>query len=112
MTSQPDRQIADMEGVGALPRKNGELVFDSAWAARTFGMTISMHERELFAWEEFRDRLVDEIATAEREGVESGYYERWLDAFEQLLIDKGLVSRQELASRLAEFESGQRDDVF
>ena len=45
---QPNRQIADMEGVSALPRKNGELVFDNAWEARIFGMTISMHERELF----------------------------------------------------------------
>ena len=30
MAMQPDRQIADMEGTGALPRKNGELVFDAA----------------------------------------------------------------------------------
>jgi nitrile hydratase accessory protein len=112
MTMQPDRQIADMEGTSALPRKNGELVFDAAWEARVFGMTISMHERQLFDWNEFRDELIEEIATADREGSGSTYYERWLEAFEHLLVEKGLLSHDELAARLADFESGRRDDAF
>ena len=110
--AQPDRAIADMEGAGALPRKNGELVFDAAWEARVFGMTISMHERQLIDWNEFRAELIEEIATAEREGTESTYYERWLEAVEHLLVEKGLLSHEELAARLAEFESGSRDDAF
>jgi nitrile hydratase accessory protein len=112
MATQPDRQIADMDGTSSLPRKNGELVFDAAWEARVFGMTISMHERRLFAWNEFRDELIEEIATADREGSDSTYYERWLEAFEHLLVEKGLLSHEELAARLEEFESGRRDDAF
>jgi nitrile hydratase accessory protein len=109
---QPDRQIADMEGRGALPRKNGELVFDAAWEARLFGMTISMHERQLFAWNEFRDELIEEVAAADRAGSDSTYYERWLDAFEHLLVEKGFLSREELGARLDDFASGRRDDAF
>jgi nitrile hydratase accessory protein len=112
MALQPDRQIADMEGATALPRKNGELVFDAAWEARIFGMTISMHERQLFAWNEFRDELIEEIAEFDRAGTESPYYERWLAAFEHLLIEKGLLSQEELAARVEDFESGRRDDAF
>jgi nitrile hydratase accessory protein len=112
MALQPDRQIADMEGTGALPRKNGELVFDAAWEARVFGMTISMHERQLFVWNEFRDELIAEIGEADRTGSDSTYYERWLEAFEHLLVEKGFLSPAELAARLADFESGQRDDAF
>ena len=112
MALQPDRQIADMNGASALPRKNGELVFDAAWEARIFGMTISMHERQLFAWNEFRDELIEEIGEAARAGSESAYYERWLDAFEHLLVEKGLLTREELAARLDDFESGRRDDAF
>ena len=112
MAMQPDRQIADMEGASSLPRKNGELVFDAAWEARVFGMTISMHERRLFAWDEFRDELIEEIAAADRSGSDSTYYERWLEAFEHLLVEKGLLSQEELAARLADFESGRRDDAF
>ena len=97
MSVQPDRQIADMEGGSALPRTNGELVFDAAWEARVFGMTISMHERQPFAWNEFRDELIEEIGEADRTGSDSTYYERWLEAFEHLLLSKGLISQEELA---------------
>src|ERR1041384_7749346 len=100
MAMQPDRQIADMDGASTLPRKNGELVFDAAWEARIFGMTISMHERNLFDWNEFRDELIEEIAEADQSGSTSTYYERWLAAFEHLLIEKGLLSQEELAARL------------
>jgi nitrile hydratase accessory protein len=109
------REIADMPGAEALPRKNGELVFDAAWEARVFGLTLSMHERGLFAWDEFRDELIEEIARADHSdhtGTDSTYYERWLDAFEHLLIEKGLLTREELNARLAQFTSGQRDDAF
>jgi nitrile hydratase accessory protein len=99
MAMQPDRQIADMDGQSALPRKNGELVFDAAWEARVFGMTISMHDRQLFAWNEFRDELIEEIAEGDKSGSESPYYERWLDAFEHLLVEKGLLSHEELGAR-------------
>jgi nitrile hydratase accessory protein len=112
MTATPDRQIADMDGASALPRKNGELVFEDAWEGRVFGLATAMHEGRRFEWNEFRDRLIEEIAHADRDGDESSYYERWLDAFERLLIEKGLLSRDELAARLADFESGCRDDVF
>jgi hypothetical protein len=44
--------------------------------------------------------------------MSSSYYERWLSALERLLIDKALLSREELAVRLEAFRSGQRDDVF
>ena len=40
------------------------------------------------------------------------YYERWLAAFERLLDRHGLVRADELDSRTAEFEHGERDDVF
>ena len=112
MAKQPDRQIADMDGTSSLPRKNGELVFDAAWEARVFGMTISMHERNLFEWNEFRDELIEEIAAADHAGGDSTYYERWLEAFEHLLVEKGLLTHEELSARLADFESGRRDDAF
>ena len=112
MSAKPDRQIADMEGSSALPRKNGELIFNEAAEGRVFGMALVMHEQGRFAWDEFRDRLIDQIATAQQGGSDSTYYERWLDALERLLIDKALLSSDELSARLEAFRSGQRDDVF
>lgn len=112
MAKGPDRQIADMDGAAALPRKNGELVFSEAWEGRIFGLAVAMSEANRFEWEEFRQRLIAEIGAADRQGDQSGYYERWLAAFGRLLHEKGLISERELTDRTAEFESGQRDDVF
>lgn len=112
MSEKPDRQIADMDGPAALPRKNGELVFNEAWEGRLFGMAVAMSERHQVDWEEFRQQLIAEIAAADREQSESSYYERWLAAFERVLDRRGLVKAAELESRTAELESGARDDVF
>ena len=112
MEAVPSREIADMGGPAALPRKNGELVFDEAWQGRIFGLTVAMSHAARFEWREFQARLIDEIARAERLGDPSSYYERWLQAFERLLADKGLVEGKALAERTRDFESGHRDDVF
>ncbi|MFN8524491.1 MAG: nitrile hydratase accessory protein [Chloroflexota bacterium] len=109
---KPDRAIADMEGGAALPRKNGELVFDETWEARVFGIAIAMHEDGRFAWNEFRDLLIEETAASDRAGADVEYYERWLTALERLLANKHLVSPSELDLRVAQIESGERDDVF
>ncbi len=106
---RPDREIADMQGPATLPRKNGELVFESAWAARTFGMTIALSEAGAFPWNDFRDRLIHEIAEAQRHRTGSTYYERWFAAFERLLASRGLVRSDELDARAAEIECGERD---
>ena len=112
MDAVPSREIADMTGQAALPRKNGELVFDEAWQGRIFGMTVAMSHEACFAWREFQAHLIDEIAHAEREGEATSYYERWLEAFAQLLADKGLLDPAALAERTRDFASGRRDDVF
>jgi nitrile hydratase accessory protein len=108
----PSREIADMTGAAALPRKNGELVFDEAWQGRVFGMTVAMSHERIFEWREFQARLIAEIARAEREGESSTYYERWTRALERLLADKGLLEAAELTHRFHDFERGRRDDVF
>ena len=112
MDPVPSREIADMSGAAALPRKNGELVFDEAWQGRIFGMTVAMSHEASFVWREFQQHLIDEIGRADREGDASSYYERWLRAFEQLLADKGLLDAAALAERTHDFQSGRRDDVF
>jgi len=112
MDAVPNREIADMKGAAALPRKNGELVFDEAWQGRIFGMTVAMSHDACFAWRNFQSHLIDEIGHAERGGESTSYYERWLHAFEQLLADKGLLDAAILAERTHDFQSGRRDDVF
>jgi nitrile hydratase accessory protein len=105
-----DTRIGDMEGPQALPRSNGELVFEAPWEGRVFGLAVALNDRRVYNWDDFRARLIDEIAAADACGAESSYYERWLTAFEKLLVDRGLVTSAELEARTAEYASGERTD--
>ena len=82
-----DQRIEDLGDDLAVPRKNGELVFEAPWEGRVFGMAVALSDDQVYAWDDFRDRLVAEIAAAEEHGDDSGYYERWLASFERLLLD-------------------------
>ena len=101
MTTAP-KEILDIDGPAAPPRRNGELAFAAPWESRIFGVTISLHRAGLFEWDEFRRLLIDEIAGWEKQGhaeEEWSYYERWQAALERLLAAKGVCSGAELEAR-------------
>jgi len=106
------RVVAAMAGRAALPRKNGELVFDEPWQGRVFGMAVALHEQGFYDWDEFRRALIAQVQAAESRPGPFVYYEIWLATFEGLLADKGVVTREELEETTYQFEFGERDDVF
>ncbi len=112
--AKAERLVADMGGTAALPRKNGELVFEAPWESQAFGLAIALYERGHYDWEEFRGRLISEIGDWERSEEDErevwDYYRRWLASFEALVKDRGLLSEQEIEERTSEFVSGARDD--
>lgn len=101
------RQIADLDGKAALPRRNGELVFQAPWEGRAFGMAVALNEKGEYQWNEFRSSLVSAIASGGPE-----YYENWLDALQSVLESRGLVTPDEVATRAAEYQALRRDPVF
>ena len=107
-----ERLVADMTGPAAMPRRNGELVFAEPWQGRVFGMAVALSERGAFAWEDFRQELIAQVAAAQRRGGPFEYYEVWLATFERLLAAKGLVSGAEVEECAFQFEFGERDEVF
>ena len=106
MTQDLDDQIAYMPGEAALPRANGELVFEEPWEGRAF-VVVAMHQRDLYEWDEFRDRLIAEV---EKVNADSSYYRQWLESMERLVIDKGLITKEELETRAELFASDEYDD--
>ena len=96
----------------SLPRANGELVFGAAWESRAFGMAAAMIESGEYSYEAFRERLIGSVGTQEATAAPFDYYVAWLAAFEQVLADKGVITPEELDERTAEFEYGERQDVF
>jgi nitrile hydratase accessory protein len=114
--SPADPKLQGLTGAAAVPRKNGELVFDAPWQSRAFGMAVGLAERGLFRWDDFRDRLIAQIAaTPADDPVDSPatvYYRQWLAALEAVLGEKGLLSDLDVDARAEEFASGERDEVF
>jgi nitrile hydratase accessory protein len=104
--------LADLGGVAAVPRRNGELVFDEPWQGRVFGMAVALSEQGRLPWEEFRQALIAEIAAAEARGGEFRYYHAWLAAFERVLAARGAVRPDELEETTFQFEFGERDEVY
>jgi nitrile hydratase accessory protein len=94
-----DRAIADDP---TLPRRNGELVFDAPWESRAFGLAVALDEAGVVDWDEFRARLVAQIAAWERAHPDAegwSYYERWHEALEAVLVERGLAGQDEIARR-------------
>ncbi len=110
MNESPDTQIANMSEGIALPRKNGELVFEAPWEGRAFGIAVILSEVGEYEWNEFQSKLVTEIADAEQSHDPSTYYERWLASLEKLLLDRGMLDAEELEVSTSEYASGERDD--
>ena len=107
---QTDRQISTMEAQIALPRENGELVFQAPWEARAFGLAVALNENDLYEWREFSAELAATIAAADQNNDPSSYYTRWVASLEELIIAKGLLSREQLDAKIAEYAAGIHDD--
>jgi nitrile hydratase accessory protein len=96
--------VTAAEGPAAPPRANGELVFRAPWESRAFGVAIALHDAGAIDYEDFRSRLIGEISAHADADADDGsdYYERWLDALQQLLVERGIVSTAELDARSVE----------
>jgi nitrile hydratase accessory protein len=94
-----------MKARGLVPH---EINFAEPWEARAFAIALALSESGRFAWEEFRQRLIAEIAQADAAAAAGAprldYYECWLRALEAVLGAKGIAAGAEIdrhADRIA-----------
>jgi nitrile hydratase accessory protein len=97
VTVRPGAEVTGMTGPAALPRRNGELVFEAPWQGRALGMALAVVERLGLPWSEFQRHLVEAIAAR----PQAPYWDAWLAALEELVVEHGAVSREELDRRAA-----------
>ena len=85
------------EAVSALPgipRGPEGPVFREPWEAQAFAMTLALHQRGLFGWNEWTAVLGEEIKRAQAGGdPDTGetYYRHWLAALERIVAEKGVT---------------------
>ena len=107
MRTVAEQIAADLSSPAAIPRRNGEPVFNEPWESRTFGMAVALCESGMFKWDEFRDRLIAEITASDARGDHTSYYERFLGALAQLLAVKGLCPANEIELRMMAVAEGE-----
>jgi len=86
----------------AAPRP--EQPFEQPWHAAAFALTVHLHERGLFSWAEWADRLGHALAGDRGAGCLDGgddYYRAWLDALQSLLASKGVAADDEISDMMA-----------
>ena len=104
-----------LDGVAAPPMLNGELAFEAPWQGRIFGIARGLAEQGIYHWDDFRARLIEQIAAFDRShssepaGVSGAstpryrYYDHFLRALETLLAERGLIAAGELSERIGMF---------
>ena len=97
MSVKVGAEVTAMSGATALPRRNGELVFEAPWQGRAFGMALAVVECLGLSWSAFQRHLIAEIAG--RPGA--SYYECWLAALERLVVEHGVATAAELEQAIA-----------
>lgn len=85
MSDAVTTEIGQMDGPEALPRENGELVFEAPWQGRVFGLAVELVRALGLGWDDFRWRLTVAID----EAPDRPYYESWVVALERLVRDLG-----------------------
>lgn len=88
-----------MEGFGPIAQEHDEPVFHSAWEAQMFGLNWAI--ACLGHWNIDADRhAIERMGNARY--LETSYYEHWLISNETLLVEKGVLTKEELDAKRAE----------
>ncbi len=103
------RGIHDLGGLpaGAVGRDEHEY---ARWEKRVDALKelLSHNNRQLLTVDELR-RNIESLGADAYEGM--GYYERWMHAIVQTLIQRGVISIDELGRKMAEQEAGRGPDA-
>jgi nitrile hydratase len=91
--------MGGMHGFGRVDREENEPVFHAAWEGRVLGITRACSVQHLFNIDESR-HAIERMAPLDYLG--SSYYERWLDRNVRLLVEKSVITREELERRMAQ----------
>lgn len=87
--------LGGMHGFGPIEREEGEPLFHHDWERRVFGLFAPISVSAKASVDEFRS-AIENMGAANY--LATSYYEHWLHGFETLVVDRALVSADELAA--------------
>jgi nitrile hydratase beta subunit len=89
--------LGGMHGFGPVVREENEPVFHADWERTVYAVTGAVRAQRLVNIDEFRHGI-ERMPPAEY--LASSYYARWLSGVQRLLIEKGVVTEEELGARV------------
>jgi hypothetical protein len=99
---EPGRRYHDLGGRAAGRCERDEHRYE-AWEQRVDALVVLLAYRfDSLTVDELR-RHIEDLGPVAYDGL--GYYERWMHALTQALLQRGLVSVDQLAARMAEIEA-------
>jgi nitrile hydratase subunit beta len=87
--------MGGMHGFGPVTPEPGEPVFHGDWERRVFALDLAMRATGEWGVDAARFARENEPPAAY---LAQSYYERWLAGLERLLLERGLVSEEELSA--------------
>lgn len=87
------------EALAAIPVDQRTPTFNEPWEAQAFALTLALHRKGVFTWNEWAATLGDEIKRAQAQGdPDAGdtYYRHWLRAIERIVQEKGITTGETL----------------
>ena len=95
--------MGGMHGLGPIVREENEPVFHEEWEGHALALARAMLGGEHFNLDEFRHAM-ERIEPSRY--LRSSYYERWLEGTITLLLEKGIITREEFDARLSDLAKG------
>ena len=87
--------LGGMDGMGPVLREDNEPVFHDEWESRVFANTLAMLAAGYFSTDEIR-RAIELIPPEDY--LRFSYYERWLAGLTTLMLEKDVLTPDELES--------------
>ena len=86
--------VGGMQGFPPIEQEQDEPPFHSDWEAHVFAINRALIGNGVYNLDEFRD-AVERMEP--QHYLDSSYYEKWLHAISTLLVEKGVVSAEEMS---------------
>ncbi len=86
--------VGGMQGFGPVEQEVDEPPFHADWEAHVFALNRTLIARGVYNLDEFRDAIE---RMPPQQYLACSYYEKWFHAISTLLVEKGVLSAQEVA---------------
>jgi nitrile hydratase accessory protein len=105
MTKSVDDYIEELkrEPIAPLPKDHGKPVFQNSWEAEAYAIGNLLVKSGFLSAAEWMERMGASIKSAQKRGDQDRgdtYYFHWMDALENLCVDRGLTTSEDYANEV------------